>query len=100
VRNEDEWRSNTLHAAVTEAAIPSSTLQSKAKDGCYNIEEESEAISNCFWEDDGLSLEEVNALFDTSPLPDIELVLGYDAGQLWFSATETLNNMAADTFQS
>jgi EREBP-like factor len=100
VRNEDEWRSNTLHAAVTEAAIPSSTLQSEAKDGCCNIEEESEAISNCFWEDDGLSLEEVNALFDTSPLPDIESVLGYDAGQLWFSATETLNNMAADTFQS
>ncbi|XP_062172946.1 dehydration-responsive element-binding protein 2A-like isoform X2 [Alnus glutinosa] len=93
-------RSNTLHAAVTEAAIPSSMLQSEAKDGCCNLEEESEAISNCFWEDDGLSLEEVNALFDTSPLPDIESVLGYDAGQLWFSATETLNNMAADTFQS
>jgi hypothetical protein len=40
---------NTLYAAVlTEAAIPSSTLQSEAKNGCCNIEEESNAISNCF----------------------------------------------------
>jgi hypothetical protein len=87
VRNENEWRSNTLYAAVlTEAAIPSSTLQSEANNGCCNIEEESNAISNCFWEDDRqeystnemMSLEEVNALFDTSPLPDIESVLGYD----------------------
>ena len=46
-----------------------------------------------------LSVEELNAFFDTSPLRDIESVLGYDAGQLWSSAIEGLNDMAADTFQ-
>lgn len=105
---EDESRSNTLHAAVPEAAItiPSSTLQPEAKDGCCNIEEESNGIINCLWDDgqeystnEMFSVEELNAFFDTSPLRDIESVLGYDAGQLWSSAIEGLNDMAADTFQ-
>lgn len=71
------------------------------------VEEESDGISKCFWDDgqkystnEMFSLE-VNTLFDTSPHPDIEWVMANDAGdQLWFSAIDTLNDMAANTFQS
>jgi hypothetical protein len=83
-------RSNSLHAAFIEA-----------------VEEESDGISMCFWDDgqeysmnEMFSLEEVDALFDTSHLPDIESVLANDDGQLWFSTIEILNDMAVDTFKN
>ena len=37
-----------------------------------------------FW----LSLDEIDAHFERSPIRDIELVLGHDVGQLWFSTVD------------
>ncbi|KAE8008116.1 hypothetical protein FH972_004659 [Carpinus fangiana] len=89
---EDEWSSNTLNAAVTEvaaavtevaAAIPSSTQQvEEANDEWCNIEQESsnfwdlgqEYSTNEMW-----SLEEIDALLETNPIHDFELILGHDA---------------------
>ncbi|XP_059446331.1 dehydration-responsive element-binding protein 2A-like [Corylus avellana] len=81
---EDEWSSNILHAAVTEvaaAATPSSTQQAEE--------------ANDEW-----SSEEIDALLETNSILNIESVLGHDVGQFWFSAVESMNDMAADSFLS
>jgi hypothetical protein len=42
------------------------------------------------------STEEIDALLERNPIHDIESVLGHDASQFWFSAVESMNDMAAD----
>ncbi|KAB8903393.1 hypothetical protein FH972_026799 [Carpinus fangiana] len=101
---EDEWSSNTLNAAVTKADVdtPNSTQQvEEGNDEWCNIEQESsgfwdlgqEYSTNEMW-----SSEEIDALLERNPIHDIESVLGHDASQFWFSAVESMNDMAADAF--